>query len=185
MKAVPRRTRFEDFNALARYVANAAGMHPTTMARNPRYRKVVWDYIQSRPGIVSGGAEQIQASMGLEISRLDVALLKRDNERLRKMLSNRLSHGSEATEPISHIGNEEARTNDLRRSFELTATVLARLLNWAAEKEIGIITDINRGEILDAAEISGDRLVAARPDTTPFFDWLRQHSGHAYGSDRS
>ncbi|MBJ6127555.1 hypothetical protein [Microvirga splendida] len=185
LKALPGRTRFEDFNALARYVANAAGMHPTTMTRNPRYRKAVWDHIHAKPRIISGEPEQVQASVELEVLRIEAALLKRHNERLQKMLSNRLSHEFEATEAISCTNDGEARTNDLRRSFELTATVLARLLNWAAEKEIGIVADLDRGEILDAAEIGGNRVIAARPDTTAFIDWLKRHSGHAYGSDQS
>jgi hypothetical protein len=180
LSALPRRTRFDSFHALARYVANAAGMHPTTVGRNPRYRQIVWDYIQGNPAVITH--DQGQTTMASEsgaaeaASRLDAGLLRRDNDRLRKMLAilSEQKHPNPATalptEMVADIGH-------LRHSFERTATILARVLDWAAEREIGLVADIERGEILDEAEIGKNRVIVARPDTTAFFYWMKHNSG--------
>jgi hypothetical protein len=187
LRAIPRRMRFDDFNALARYVANVVGMHPTTVGRNLRYRKTVWDHVLRNPTIITQDRGQFAITPepgAVEALRIEVDLLKRDNERLRKLLA-AISEQQPLHSATALPAELAAQAGHLRQSFERTATVLARLLNWAAEREIGIIADIERGEILDDAEIGRNRVIAAPPDTTDFFDWLKHHVNQVEGSHRA
>ncbi|SDM48366.1 hypothetical protein SAMN05216360_102223 [Methylobacterium phyllostachyos] len=172
--ALSRRTRYADFPTLSRAVALAAGIHPTTLARNRRYLKEVWAHVQANPGIIVGLLDEKAPVPALKVktveAEIEAASLRRHNARLRKAIEMYgAQHGPVAAPAAAHA-DPDARERD----FAKTATVLARLLNRLADKELGIVLDARRGAILDTAEDGDAAVVAGRPDTTPFLDWMQR-----------
>lgn len=186
LKALPRGTRFADVNGVIRAVAAAAGFHATSVRRNKKYQRLIWDHVTANPALITQPVDETAPRAKLKAqavaAEIEGASLKRDNERLRRMVE-RLS-----AQPLAEGGPEPASTSEPDRwkaAFERTATVLARVLTRLTEKDLGIILDLGRGEILDDVEVGSSRLVAGRPDTTPFLDWMRrqQPSGQDRGRE--
>jgi hypothetical protein len=178
LKALPRGTRYADVNALIRAVADAAGIHTTTLRRNKRYLRLVWDHVTANPAIITQPLDETAPLAKLKVQAIaadiETAALRRENERLRRMVE-RLS-----TQPPAIAGPAPppvAEPDGAVAAFERTATVLARVLDRFTAKELGIVLDLRRGEILDEAEAGEDRVIAGRPDTTPFLEWMRRQRG--------
>lgn len=180
LKAMPRRVRYADFHAFTRAVAMAAGLHPTTIARSKVYRQLLLDYLVAHPGSLidpSGSIMSDAVAKAATVSvEIELASLRRENARLKKFLERQppaVPAVVAALRGPASVAGED---------FDRTATVLARVLSRLAEKEMGILADPARGEILDAAEGGSRRVIAGRPDTLAFFEWMARQP--AYGAQR-
>ncbi|MGU3403762.1 hypothetical protein [Methylobacterium brachiatum] len=180
LKALPRRTHYDDFDAVVRAVAQGAGVDPTTLKRNPRYRQAVWEHIRLNPGLITAPVSETAPRAELQVqavsAQIEASALRRENLRLKRMVERQgISDVPDAREVLADAAGAATAAN---AAFERTATVLARLLNRLADKELGVMLDMARGEILDDAESGSRRIVAARPDTTPFLEWMRRQQSN-------
>jgi hypothetical protein len=172
--------RFDDYHAFKRHVAELAGLDPTTVERNDEYRQAIINHLAKNPRTlleltpeIALSAESKAQKFGVEI---ELANVKRDNERLRLFIQNRL--GRQPTEVVEKplLPSKTAGSSD-RRDFEDTATVLARLLEHLAEIDLGIVIDASKGQILNIAEIGDRAIIAAPPQTKAFLKWMERHNG--------
>lgn len=175
LKAIGRQQSFGSFGALSRYVALAVGVDPTTMSRNQRYRKAVWDAVIARPGLVTDASGEVAPAAALQAGRLaseiEAAGLRRENQRLRRF-HERTGAPEPSTDPAIPAPTAPAGSP---RDFEDTALVLLRLLRHLAAKDLGIGIDPATGAIRDAGEVGDAGLVAGSPETKAFLDWASRH----------
>lgn len=181
LKALPRGTRYADFNALKRAVANASGIDATTLRRNERYSRAIWAHVAGHPGLIAGAVGDAAPHAMLKVdatsARIEAAALRRKVDRLEKWIARQ---GSEQrAEGVPQVGHGGAGRPEA--AFERTATVLARLLDRLAAKGFGIVLDLERGEIQDTIEDGPEAVIACRPDTAPFLDWMRNQGGDPNG----
>ncbi|HEY8381908.1 MAG TPA: hypothetical protein VIL09_07155 [Microvirga sp.] len=183
LKALPRGTRYADFNALKRAVAQGTGLHATTLARNPHYRKALYQFIVANPGRIDGPTEEAAPRATLKAqavaAEIRVRAAQRDLQRLRRFVEQQPAFPAPGT--VDAIGH--APGAGTQAEFDMTATVLARLLARLAEKELGIVVDMERGEIVDAAEDGSRRVIAGKPDTGPFIEWMRRQEARRRALD--
>ncbi len=175
LKALPRRTKYADFDALKRAAAYAAGVHPTTLARNPRYRKAIWDHIAANPGVILDTSSDLLAAATMKAQTVSAEIklknVEADNRRLRKILE----HFKDPSAEKPPVLRNTTQNHD-QSDFDQLATILLRLLTYLENKKLGIFLAPDKGEIVDAAEPESSRVVVGRPLTNAFVDWMSQQA---------
>jgi hypothetical protein len=180
LSQVKKGMRFDDYNAFRRHIAALACLDPTTLGRNREYRKAIVDYLVEHPRILLKPSREIPSGAKSRAEDLaatiELANLKRDNQRLRHFIENRLGHSFSDTDEVPLLPTRPPDSGD-QRAFEDTANVLARLLEHLGENELGIILDASNKQIRNLAEVGDQSIVAAPPQTKAFFEWMQRHNG--------
>lgn len=172
---------FRDANSLLVYVAGKTKMHRTTIARNPEYLRMVLDHLGNQPGAV-GFVRDNDANLATLrakcfTNQLTINNLHLKNDSLTRTIARLLGNepngsrvdASEEGLPI----NDETSISDIK--FAETAMTLLLVLERLAEKDLGIVVDLEGKQITDVTETGPGRVIAGPPTTKWFLEWLTTH----------
>ena len=172
---------FKNSNSLLVYVASKTKMHRTTIARNPEYLRMVLDYLGNQRGAV-GFVRDDDANLATLrakcfANQLTIKTLNMKNHGLTRTIAKLL--GNEPAESNVNVSEEglpiKGETSIFDIKFAETAKILLLLLERLAEKDLGIVVDLEGRQITDVTETGPGRVIAGPPTTKWFLEWLTTH----------
>jgi hypothetical protein len=165
--------RFDNWSAFQQWISGTTGISLRSLRRHEAYRRRLLEHLAKNPRILIAATDRPDRNLEHVADAILMETLKRDNARLKRAFSERLS----AAEPSPNSAqiSRQADTSERRLAFEDTATILIRLLEHLSAKELGIVIDAERKTIVDVAEDGEAAIVAGPPSTRAFFEWLSRH----------
>jgi hypothetical protein len=172
---------FRDANSLVVYVAGKTKMHRTTIARNPEYLRLVLDHLGNQPGAVGfvrdddANLATLRAKCFTNQLTIKNLYLKIDGltRTIARLLGNEPTGLSGDASQEGPPMKDEASISDIK--FAETAMTLLLLLERLAEKDLGIVVDLEGRQITDVTETGPSRVIAGPPTTKWFLEWLTTH----------
>lgn len=167
--------QFAKLGALSKYIAPRAGIHRTTLTRNPKYRMLLLSHLATQKGVVhaisddDASPELLRAK--LLASRLEISSLRGAVSRLKRAL-NVTEEGGDSDDGGGRVVIRNDNQHSYRLKFVDTAMVLMLVLERLKDS---ILVNRDSRTIEDLAARPSERIVAGPKRTIPFMDWYEQN----------
>ena len=179
---------FETVNSLVVHVAEETKLHRTTILRNEKYAGIIKEFFYRQPGVarfIKGKDTTIEIEQGKNFT-LKVKLknredelnkVKNQNRQLTKIIENLAQpHSSMPIPKFLALKNNEIEQSVSQQSadtaFADTAQGFLDLIRKTEEKELGIVLDYEKKQIIDTTEVGEKSIIVNANRCQWFFRWL-------------
>lgn len=169
---------FRNRSSIVNYLAQQEniGLHRTTLRRNPRYWRIILKFFTEQ----RGAAQLIEvAEMTEAMTRVndlaksaEIQNLKNDVRRLKARLAKQDGDAGGSAIPCADEPAETKRSGSPTDiPFATTAKALLLLIAALEEREVGIKLDSKTGDIIDALDLDGPKILVPADQLRDFLDW--------------
>lgn len=155
-----RKLRFQELSLLASEVAERAGIHRTTLCRNPSYKRLLLTYLATQPGASALVTDDDATPALLKAKLYDVQLEAKNLRSQLFEMKQKLSAPASAPQLPDGKQAGQPGANDWQVGFSNTVMLLKLVLERInADYEV-IQVDYEKGELLDLAAPAGRQCIA-------------------------
>lgn len=178
-----RKIQFPTLGNLAGYVASAAGIHRTTLTRNPKYRTFLLAHLAAQKGGVDlvsdddAPPEMLRAK--LIASRLEISNLKQTVNRLKRLFGAERDVVGMSTAKGKN-GEHNNGQDDDHLKFVDTAMLLVLVLERVKDS---ITVNFSTKIIEDLAARPSERVIAGPKRAKVFIEWFEQNRDILLGAN--
>jgi hypothetical protein len=189
LRKIKRGVAFETLNSLVVHVAGETALHRTTILRNEEYAGIVRGFFYQQPGITRFIKEKdttVEIEQGknfalkvkLKNREIELNNTKKRNLQLTKIIENIAQPRSlmpTAPKNLALKDNEVEQTVSMQPSdtaFADTAQGFLDLIKKIEEKQLGIVLDYEKKQIIDITEVGEKSIIVDANRCQWFFQWL-------------
>jgi len=170
-KLKKRKLCFKGLQPLANEVSERAGIHRTTLLRNPAYKRLLLNYLASQPGasakVSDDDATPELLKAKLYDARMEATILRSRISSLERALS------AETSRPGNHEQGLQQVATDWHIEFSNTVMLLKLLLERINGEFEVIQVDFQKTEVLDLTAPMGRQLIVGGPRARAFVQAYR------------
>lgn len=164
-----RKIKYENARTLVADLSERLGIHRTTFGRNPKYEKLVMDFLARQPGASTFVANEDATPELLRAKLLDADMNL-------GLLQDQMIEREKAATKVASASAEPAKLSVSEAHLAYADTV------WAMRAVIDRVNaggdlleiDMDKGEIRDLASAPGRQVIVSGPRLRPFLDALRR-----------